>query len=630
MADIALSTGRNTESEPEALATPTAKPRIFLSYGSQDGLDAAHQLAADLGEKYDVWCDWDNILAGEAWMLRLEDGINSSRLVIFLQSRYSTRGGDAPGDPCSICQNEINQARRQSKQVLPVLLDDNTGLLLVNHLHFVDLRNWKDKDAYQKGLSELIQGIETVLGGGRVPLRADIANAHELKDSFEGFAAARRANFFGRDWLFAKIEQWLSEESKTFVLIGDPGIGKSAFVAEFVNRDPGKRVLAYHYCRYNDRKTLLAGMFVRSVAYMATERIESYAQQIASPDATYYLSEQSCNADPAHAFEMGFLRPLRGMAPPQDAEGQVCFLVIDALDECLSAATPGQGIVDLIANCGDLLPQWLRLIVTTRPGEAAESLKKLTPYSVAADDQANRNDVQLYIENRLRGDKIKSNLLARNQTPEQLAPILAAKAGGLFLYAKTVLNELEKRGRTLAELRALPDDLSGLFADFFQRQFPAPESAGSEWSKAKRLLEVVIAAHEPLTSAQLRRALAMDQDELQQLLQDLEAYLPQDNQRIRIFHKSFSEWLVAARPPFCVNLQNGAKALADLRLGLNTRFGGARAARSKFPMRADSHPMCWLMELSTFSKPIDSRTQWNCSIFSAVRNSKKASRPSSK
>ena len=55
----------------------------------------------------------------------------------------------------------------------------------------------------------------------------------------------------GRQWLFDAIEAWRTDPNRPRALLitGDPGIGKSAIVAQLVHLNPGGQVLAYHCCR---------------------------------------------------------------------------------------------------------------------------------------------------------------------------------------------------------------------------------------------------------------------------------------------------------------------------------------------------------------------------------------------
>lgn len=65
---------------------------------------------------------------------------------------------------------------------------------------------------------------------------------------FSAFLDERRRGFVGRAWLFQELQQWLDQGGGLDLLVtGDPGIGKSAIVAELIHRNP-PQLLAFHCC----------------------------------------------------------------------------------------------------------------------------------------------------------------------------------------------------------------------------------------------------------------------------------------------------------------------------------------------------------------------------------------------
>lgn len=97
-----------------------------------------------------------------------------------------------------------------------------------------------------------------------------------------------------RSWLEAQLLKLLNEKStrnKPILITGDPGIGKSTFVANLVRESEAKEgkdskeayvsVLAHHVCMADNLKSLNAGEFVRSVSEMLTQRVPAYAETVA-------------------------------------------------------------------------------------------------------------------------------------------------------------------------------------------------------------------------------------------------------------------------------------------------------------------------------------------------------------
>jgi hypothetical protein len=62
-------------------------------------------------------------------------------------------------------------------------------------------------------------------------------NSWTEKGAFDSLIDEMTAGFVGRDWLFAAIGDFLTDkESGYFVIQGEPGVGKTAALAEFVKR----------------------------------------------------------------------------------------------------------------------------------------------------------------------------------------------------------------------------------------------------------------------------------------------------------------------------------------------------------------------------------------------------------
>src|SRR5262249_15417325 len=83
---------------------------------------------------------------------------------------------------------------------------------------------------------------------------------------------------------------------------------------------------------------------------------------------------------------------------------------------------------------------------------------------------------------------------------------LRASSGGNFLWVEQALLGLESGTYNFAHLGALPPGLTGLYGQFFERHFP-DEAA---YASARKVLEVVVAAIEPLTSAEIAASTGLD------------------------------------------------------------------------------------------------------------------------
>ncbi len=126
---------------------------------------------------------------------------------------------------------------------------------------------------------------------------------------FTPLLAEKIKGFTGREWLFHEIDAWRERGSSAVLLIvGEPGVGKSAIVAALVDRNPGGQVLGYHCCRADTPATLEPAGFVRSLAAMFSARLEDYAAMLGGSLHRRHL--RRADTDPISAFEAAILGPL--------------------------------------------------------------------------------------------------------------------------------------------------------------------------------------------------------------------------------------------------------------------------------------------------------------------------------
>ncbi|HOD82856.1 MAG: TIR domain protein [Planctomycetes bacterium ADurb.Bin126] len=89
---------------------------IFISYSRKD-IAFARLIRGSLQEnQLDTWIDWDRIPVGVRWWQEICEAIANSNIFMFIVSR------DSIGS--NVCGDEIGQALKHNKRIIPVLLDD--------------------------------------------------------------------------------------------------------------------------------------------------------------------------------------------------------------------------------------------------------------------------------------------------------------------------------------------------------------------------------------------------------------------------------------------------------------------------------------------------------------------------
>jgi len=378
------------------------KPRLFLSYGVKDAKNLALKLRNDLeNEGYKVWQDAERIRAGWSWSEEIEDGIANSQVLVALLSPYSVRRAGMPGNldnKDSVCVDEIHYAMDQCNiPIVPAMAVTCVPPLRIFKLHYLDFRRWEEsQEQYRALFDKLCKDIDQAVETRRSRTR-DWGWLPEPWD-FGSFLADRRKDFTGRQWLFDKIEEWRTHQKGAALLItGAPGVGKSAIVAELVHNNPGGHMLAYHCCQADTPGTLEPDRFVRSLAAMLMTRLEGYAEMLHHPELQKILSETSTAHDPASAFEAGILNPLHKLPRPEG----IHYILIDALDEAL-IFSEGKTIIDLIETRMRRLPDWLKIMATTRDEPAVMNrMRGLHALAINVEAPDNKKDINDYITERL-------------------------------------------------------------------------------------------------------------------------------------------------------------------------------------------------------------------------------------
>ena len=546
----------------------TSRPKLFLSYGRRDAKQLADRLYRDLtDEGYDVWQDTNEIRSGREWELQIEDGLRSTQIVIALLSPHAVRRAVDPDNPDnldSVCLDEISFARfaRPPIPIVPAMVAPCEPPFCIFRLDYVDLTAWSQSDdQYRISFQRMLDGIEDARQGN-IRYRSWTKGVKPL-ETFDAYLNQRRQDFCGRQWLFDEIDAWrTSSRERALLITGDPGVGKSAIVAQLVHKNPGGQLLAYHCCMADTPETLKPGRFVQSIAGMIASRLDGYATLLETSALEEQLSDAQCHADPRSAFEQGILVPLEGLPAPDEG---VRYILIDALDEALTLPGGGLTIVDLLATRLERLPNWLRVVATTRnEPPVLHKLGALRAATIDAQDPRNLDDIDAYIAHRLQTPNLAERLAASRVPLHEVQRRLREKGDGNFLYITQALNGIERDNYQFDRLEDLPQGLTHLYEEFFARHFgrsPSTETYGP----TRQVLEVVVAAQEPLHEHQLAAATGLDGDyELPALLRHLATFLPERDGRRVLYHKSMADWLTDPDNPYHASPRRGHQQLARM------------------------------------------------------------------
>ncbi|XP_068694789.1 uncharacterized protein [Montipora foliosa] len=387
--------------------------------------------------------------------------------------------------------------------------------------------------------------------------------------NFTSHLNSARDDFTGRLWLYRDLERLLvnSEGGSVagVVVVGEPGAGKSAISAQLIcsrssNPYIHKRIIGYHLCKYSDKATQDPGRFVRNLADLIARRIPRYGMIIYNSSFIPGILQRSCLRDPLDCFEQAVAIPLHQLK----REIEDYFIVIDALDECISDDS-GTSIVHFIKDSYKRLPKWIHLVVTTRNDSTV--LKHLISFPklhLSSTESRNLEDIEIFITTKTIED---APFLMRSDEVSYLTSMLLRQSQGNFLFAKEMLNFL-KKDPSAVDLSKLPKTIGEHYESYLRRAFWSRE----KFKPALAILEVLVASFEPLhlnrlfDVLQIREVIDYEYDFVYTLRALSHFITYGEDNTINLFHLSFIEWLTSKENlgnPYYVSRSRGHSRLAE-------------------------------------------------------------------
>ena len=416
--------------------------------------------------------------------------------------------------------------------------------------------------------------------------------------------ADRAKDFVGRQWLYREVEDAFEVENITGVqIIASPGSGKSAFASQLIcSRTSSSffdtRILGYHFCKYSDKNTQMAGKFVRNLAEMIGRRLPEYGDIVTNSTYIQLSLTEDCihYQDPVGCFEVAVLSPLRNLTnKPREI---YWFVVVDALDECLTQVETGHSIVYLLNNTIHRFPPWLKVVMTSR-NESDVSLhsSKVKKITIDPEDSRNLKDLEIYVTKRLFQE---SSLLHRVKSwfgddsvkliTKSAAEVLS-KSQGNFLFVKELLDYWELSRPDLRDALVPPKTLGDLYQSYFERLYPRK----GNFKYARHIFELLVSTFEPLTQKQVFELLRLRENNLDEeysfenRLKELGHFLKygKDN-TVTLYHLSLTEWLTSERnEKYFVSKRKGHETFCDFYLNLIRE--GKKSKLSKYILKLAQH-----------------------------------------
>ena len=271
-----------------------------------------------------------------------------------------------------------------------------------------------------------------------------------------------------RQWLLKDFDKWFSGpgESRAYVLLGDPGVGKSVMAGLLAQRSKEAGHLgAAYFCHHNDGTRNDPRCLLGTVACQLCECNSEYHSIMGGEDGVRKLLGNS-KLGVQELFTKLLQEPLGKCNPCY----QKTLVVIDALDETRYESR--EDFLDLIMNRFPILPKWLVFFITSRPENTVQlRLKKYNPcVRICAGNVEHHNFFQQHDQD------IK--LFLRNNADVSGLPFsvddVANKCKGSFLYAFYIakdLNVARQSGKSFQLGDLFPGDFDTYLHKNFKRVF---------------------------------------------------------------------------------------------------------------------------------------------------------------
>jgi AAA ATPase domain len=384
--------------------------------------------------------------------------------------------------------------------------------------------------------------------------------------SFTNRISQLTSRFVGRQWILDQLNYWLVNSSeRVFLIVGEPGVGKSALAAHIVNT--GSPLSAFHFCIALEGGTLRPVSVLLSLAAQLVQNVSDYAETLASVVAPLRLSirveitaenirdsvirgvviEELHAQNARDALDITLRQTIAAL--PQRADP--ILILIDGLDESI-AFSPTENLVALLSATNDL-PESLRFIFTTRPDERGvlSYLRPLNPLicELAADNPNNLGDLDAYVSERLSDSTLARALETRNVSAREIRKRLVASSSGNFLYATLILDDLEHWEDTSQslDLSALPVGLADIYHRFLLRIRPDLQ----EFSH--RVLEILCVVESAISKASLQYVCRdlLEHTSFQTVFSQIRPFLDisvrSEGEFVSLYHASFRDYLLDER-----------------------------------------------------------------------------------
>ena len=362
------------------------------------------------------------------------------------------------------------------------------------------------------------------------------------------------------EWLFEVdlYQRWETEPSaaRALWICGPPGCGKSVLAGSIITRlqEPldhtRKANVLYSYCTHDANAGLQAFDVLRTFVYDLALADAVFAQNLCITLQRHGVWGNHSLRD-VMSFELFWTVCTHVIVESPTALASMTW-VIDGVDEI--EQRDRDLLVNVVEDLLKSMPGFRVLLLSRNEYDVRRRLSFLRPIEIKVTENTNGRDLQHYISDRVE----RWGALGSASLKQKVRDSLNSKAGGIFLWVKLVVDELEHLhdlNEVETTLARLPGSMKDLYNTVFRRISDRLNAA--ELSIFRGIMIWATLARKSLYLSQLASALSplgtFSGDSLRHSIPRLcgslvtieEHETNQEYNRVRLLHASLADYLVA-------------------------------------------------------------------------------------
>ncbi|KAK1242727.1 hypothetical protein MKX08_005539 [Trichoderma sp. CBMAI-0020] len=340
------------------------------------------------------------------------------------------------------------------------------------------------------------------------------------------------------------FQQWRNDKDRRLLWIrGDPGKGKTMLLCGLVNELSKTDVqLSYFFCQASDERINSATAVLRGLIYLIVDQQPSLLSHVQERykhvgDALF----KDVNA--WSALSEIFLNILKDM----DAGQQQTYIVIDALDECV---TDLPKLLDFIAIKSAVFSHVKWIVSSRNWPDIQEHLATTQQMSLCLElnEDSISAAVSAYIKHQV--EWLAQKKRYNETTKDTVQQHLSSNSNNTFLWVSLVCQNLEKMSlkNTTQQLNEFPPGLDSLYKRMMQQIYNLEDVSHVEF--CCRLLATALHVYRPITISELGLLIKCPDAELvHKAIGFCGSFLAVRDSQVYIIHQSAKDYLSGEAAP---------------------------------------------------------------------------------